>query len=452
MMLRSLRSRIIAGFLVVMVITIALLSVTSSRVTTAQFDTYMQEGRQAARDDIVRTLADYYADGRSWSGVQPEVERLAVKYENRIVLWDAGSRIVAQADERAHPGGSGGGGMMRMMGGARGTIEVDGRGVGLVGYSAPMRIPSLAGPESGFIAGVNRYLLLGGILAALLAIVLGAGLAQRLTSPLKDLTAAVRRMAGGQLDQRVEVRATEEVEELADAFNSMAANLAQAQELRRNLMTDVAHELRTPITSMQVHLEGVMDGAVPLSPETIELLHGETLLLAGLVEELRDLSLAEAGQLRLDLEPVDLAEIVRREAKVLAPRFERADVALKLDIPDGLGPVNGDRGRLVQVLRNLLDNALSHTPAEGTVSVSLRPEAGDLTLSVSDTGPGIQPDDLPFVFERFYRAQKATEGGSGIGLTIAKRLVEAHHGTIQVKSEPGAGTQMIAKFPARLPG
>ena len=337
--------------------------------------------------------------------------------------------------------------MMGMMGGTRGTIESGGRAVGLVAFSAPTRIPSLAVPESGFISGVNRYLVLGGILAAILAVGLGAALAQKLTAPLKDLTTAVRRMAAGQWETHVQVKATREVEELADAFNAMAANLSHAEELRRNLMTDTAHELRTPITSMQVHLEGVLDGAVPPTRETIELLHGETLRLAELVDELRDLSLVEAGQLRLDLESVDLADVARREARILAPRFDRRGVSLALDLAGGLPPVRGDRSRLVQVLRNLLENAMAHTPESGTVSIRLGREEGQLTLSVKDTGPGIPPGDLPFVFERFYRGDEGPGAGSGIGLTITRRLVEAQGGTIEAISELGAGTEMVARFP-----
>lgn len=445
-MLRSLRGRLIAGFLTVMVLTIALLLLASSQVTTREFRSYMAEGRRLAGEEIVQTLADHFERRGVWQDVRPVIEKLAIRYRNRIVLWDPAGTLVAAADERSPRDGAGMG-MMGMMGGARASVVVDGNSVGIVAFSAPEAASTSIG-ESGFIAGVNRYLLAGGLLAALVAVLLGAALAQRLTSPLKELTTAARRVAAGELDQRVHVKASQEVEELADAFNTMASNLAQSSELRRNLMTDVAHELRTPITSMQVHLEAVLDGAVAADEQTIAVLHAETVRLADLVEELRDLSLAEAGQLQLNREELDLGEIAYDEARVLRPRFDRARVGLAVETEGTASRVAADRRRMAQVLRNLLENALAHTPEGGTVTARITEEQGLVVMSVADTGPGIAAKDLPFVFERFYRANESAEGGSGIGLTIARRLVQAHGGTLDARSAPGEGTEMIARLPA----
>ncbi|RJQ55817.1 MAG: sensor histidine kinase [Actinobacteria bacterium] len=449
-MLSTLRGRLVAGFLVVMLMTIALLSLAYSQMTSRQFETYMRQGRQMVGEEIVRELAAAHARGEGESAIQVLVEKLATRYGNRIIVWDERGNHVATADQRPQEAS----GMPRMgmgmMAGARRAIVAGGRTVGFVSFSSPTSTPVFSGPAATFIAGLNRYLLLGGLAAALLAVVLGVALADRLTLPLKKLTQAVRSISSGKLDQRVDIRAGQEVEELADAFNAMTENLAKAEELRRNLMTDVAHELRTPITSLQVHLEGVLDGAIPQSRETIRTLHEETRRLAELVEELRELSLAEAGQLRLNVEDVDVYALAEREVRLLAPRFEKKRVKLALD---GKAPVEmrADRNRLVQVLRNLIENALTHTPAGGRVSVSLEAAGDGVGVSVSDTGKGISPEDLPFVFERFYRGDSASGGGSGIGLTIAKRLVQAHGGTIEAAAGEGGGTVMRVRFPAPAP-
>jgi signal transduction histidine kinase len=374
---------------------------------------------------------------------------MALKHENRIVLTDSQGNVVAAADERTSGQGHvpGGMGMMGMMGGTRTPIVVEDKTVGTVAFTAPTRSSSRAVLETGFISGVNQSLLISGLLSVLVAVILGAGMAQHLTRPLKELTVASQRIAAGHLDQRVEVSGSKEVKDLAGAFNSMAANLARAEELRRNLVTDVAHELRTPITSMQVHLEGALDGAVEVNREMIELLHGETLHLGELVNELRDLSAAEAGRLKLNLEAVDLGDVARREAKVLGPRFAQANVTLDVDVAGEVPTVQADIRRLVQVLRNLLENALAHSNAGGVVTLRVSPTDEGVEVSVADTGSGIAAEDLPYVFERFYRGGEAG-GGSGIGLTITKRLVEAHGGSMDVSSVPGEGTTMIARLPS----
>jgi len=448
-MLGSLRSRLIAGFLIVMLVIIALLAAVSSLVTVRQFREFMLEGRKQASDEIVSGLANSYARTGDWRNAQAAVDEMALKHENRIVLTDSQGNVVAAADERTSGQGHvpGGMGMMGMMGGTRTPIVVEDKTVGTVAFTAPTRSSSRAVLETGFISGVNQSLLISGLLSVLVAVILGAGMAQHLTRPLKELTVASQRIAAGHLDQRVEVSGSKEVKDLAGAFNSMAANLARAEELRRNLVTDVAHELRTPITSMQVHLEGALDGAVEVNREMIELLHGETLHLGELVNELRDLSAAEAGRLKLNLEAVDLGDVARREAKVLGPRFAQANVTLDVDVAGEVPTVQADIRRLVQVLRNLLENALAHSNAGGVVTLRVSPTDEGVEVSVADTGSGIAAEDLPYVFERFYRGGEAG-GGSGIGLTITKRLVEAHGGSMDVSSVPGEGTTMIARLPS----
>jgi signal transduction histidine kinase len=220
----------------------------------------------------------------------------------------------------------------------------------------------------------------------------------------------------------------------------------------------VAHELRTPLTVVQGNLQAILDGVYPLEMAQVASLYDETRLLTRLVDDLHDLALADAGQLRLERAPVDLAALARSTVDHFAPAASAAGVVLDLEAEEDVPPVEGDAGRLAQVLRNLLANALRHTPAGGRVTVRLERSGGTVRLQVADTGSGIAPEDLPHVFDRFYRSEKSRgrgTGGAGLGLAIARQLVAAHGGRIEVTSPPGAGTTFTIWLPfqvARLQG
>jgi signal transduction histidine kinase len=270
-------------------------------------------------------------------------------------------------------------------------------------------------------------------------------------------------MERGDLSRRVRVRSGDEIGQLAHAFNAMADGLERQEHLRRNMVTDVAHELRTPLTNIRGYLEALRDGVAQPTPSTIESLHEEALLLNRLVDDLQELSLAEAGQLRLAPRPAALAEIVERVAGALRPTASGKGICIKLDLPPELPLVLADPERVGQIVRNLLANAITHTPPGGSVAVSAAAMSQDketrrqgawndrplqvplspcLLVSVRDTGPGIAPEHLPNIFERFYRADgsraRAT-GGVGLGLAIVRQLVAAHGGRVWAESEPGAG-------------
>ncbi|HYN88555.1 MAG TPA: HAMP domain-containing sensor histidine kinase [Ardenticatenaceae bacterium] len=296
----------------------------------------------------------------------------------------------------------------------------------------------------------------------LLAVGVAARAFRRIALPLADLMAAADAVARGDLSVRVPVHRPGEFGRLAASFNHMTSELERADRQRRNLTADVAHELRTPLHVIQGNLEGILDGVYEPTEEHINATLNETRALARLVEDLRTLSLAEAGQLPLARVRVDVAELLADVGTSFSGQAEAAGVELRLETPgDGLA-VSGDAGRLDQVLGNLVMNALRHTPQGGRVT--LRAETLDgagetgrgVRITVRDTGEGIPADDLPFIFDRFWRGDPARShargGGSGLGLAIARQLVQAHGGRIAVDSRVGEGTTFTIELPDQTSG
>jgi len=305
--------------------------------------------------------------------------------------------------------------------------------------------------ERVFVTGVNRWLLGAVVGSGILAILATALFARRILSPVEALTAAARRMERGDLAARVPEASRDELGALARAFNSMAESLERTEELRRKLVADVAHELRTPLTNIRCELEAIADGLTKPDAPALKSLLEEALLLQRLVDDLQDLALAEAGQLRLHAEAVVLGDEVQRALGLHAARAAATGVTLSTAIPPALPGARADRVRLAQVLRNLLENAVTHTPRGGHVIVSARVEGTDVAVTVRDDGTGIAPEHLPHVFDRFYRADPSrarTTGGAGLGLAIVKQLVEAQGGRVRAESMPGAGSTFTFTLPA----
>lgn len=258
---------------------------------------------------------------------------------------------------------------------------------------------------------------------------------RRLSMPLDEMLAASHQVAEGEYSVRVEEKGPPEMRSLARGFNSMAARLQTSHEQRRNLLADISHELRTPLTVIQGNVEGMLDGLYPVEEGKLRSILEEAQVLSRLVDDLRTLSLAESGALQLRREPVDLAALVHETASVFRPRALAAGIQLQVDAASA-APLEADPARIREVLSNLLTNALHYTPAGGRIR--LHYDGG--TISVEDDGPGIAAADLPHVFERFYKA--GDSGGMGLGLSIAKYLVEAHGGEIRAESTPGRGTKI----------
>jgi signal transduction histidine kinase len=320
-----------------------------------------------------------------------------------------------------------------------GTLVVLSRGVTAAAASSSDR----------FFDRLRLALLVGGVAGLILAVVFATFLVGGITRPLRRLTDAARRVASGDFSQRVAVTSPSETAELAVSFNRMAEALERDQETRRRLLADIVHELRTPLSVIQGTAQGFLDGVIAADAAHAGIIRDEASLLNKLITDLRDIALAESGELRLEKKPADMADLARQAASAVQPRAREKGVELEVITPEGLPPAFVDSDRTLQIVGNLLENALRHTPVGGNITVRLSgPEDGLLALRVADTGEGIPPEHLPHVFERFYRADPARPaGGTGLGLAIVNQLTEAQGGTVSVESEPGRGSVFTVTFP-----
>jgi histidine kinase len=325
-------------------------------------------------------------------------------------------------------------------------MSEDGMGMGMSGHGPGLGL-------SNFRAGM--FLALGyAILAAFLAaIAVSLFFSRRIVAPLQEMTNASQRIAEGRYDERVAISGQDELASLGESFNQMAEKLETTESMRRRLLGDVSHELRTPLTAIKGYMEALMDGVLPASPETFDQVRREADRLSRLVDDLQELSRVEAGAFPLDLHPVSLSMLVQTTAKRLSPAYESKNVHLTLNLPADLPQVLADEDRLIQVLTNLLGNALMYTPSSGEVTVLAERAGNVVQVLVRDTGLGIPAENLPHIFDRFYRVDKSRSrqagGGSGIGLTIARALVEAHGGKLSADSG-GSGLGSTFTFTVKI--
>lgn len=310
-------------------------------------------------------------------------------------------------------------------------------------------------PEWEFLESVHESLKWVGAGIVVVGLAASYALAHSITVPLRKLNSAVQEIARGNYGQRVFIDSGDEVQQLATGFNNMAEALETNNQLRRRLLADIAHELRTPLAVIKGNLEGMLDGVIEADKEQLASLHEETVHLTRLICDLRDLSLAEAGQLTLEKSPTDLRQLVSRSVSMLKPLASEKGIGLESSLAET--PLVGlDASRINQVVYNLLTNAVRYTPAGGRISVATEVIVDDkkdwIRLTVSDTGQGIAAEDLPHIFDHFYRADKSRNrksGGSGIGLSIVKTLVETHGGRVEVASELGRGSSFYVLLPVK---
>ena len=309
-----------------------------------------------------------------------------------------------------------------------------GNGLGRGAANAASRLQFFAD----FRASFNEALMYAIIAAMVVAILLGLFFSRRVVAPVRAMSVATQRIADGQYDERIDVKGKDELAQLAAHFNQMAEKLDQVESMRRRLIGDVSHELRTPLTVIKGSVEGLMDGILPANEETYQQIYKETDRIYHLVDDLQELSRVEARAYQLDIRPLDVSSLIKTVAKRLTPTADAKRISLTFSLPPGLLHVLADEGRTIQILTNLVGNALKYTPEDGTVDVSAKRLNGDVHISVHDTGIGIPPEHLKHIFDRFYRVDKSRSrqsgGGSGIGLTIARFLVEAHGGRIWAES------------------
>ncbi|NKB69651.1 MAG: HAMP domain-containing protein [Candidatus Latescibacteria bacterium] len=471
--MRSLTWKLMLGFLVVCLVEAVLVVIFARRATEREFDQYVRERVQGV---LVVQLENYFAqegswatlEERSWEGLRErswgrgrrsnrgeranrdeganrdewanrgESRGRRSRYEPLFALVNQERQVVLPAGD-LHSGDAVAAELV-----AQGrALEVDGQVVGTI-----VRVES----DRSFSPGEKRYLartyqvLLYALVGSLaIALFLGAVLARTFTRPLQQLKGATDILGQGQLGHQVPVRSKDELGQLTAAFNRMSADLQRLNGLRRQMTADIAHELRTPLTTLSGYLEAMRDGVLEPEPQRLEMMYGEVSQLNHLVDDLRTLALADAGELSLQTQSVEVGQLLNGKIAAFTQRAAAKDVKLAID---GKAEYRclADPVRLEQVLDNLLDNALRHTPAGGSVSLRAGAREEMVEICVADTGPGIPPEDLAHIFERFYQVDKVRaqgEGNSGLGLAIARSLVEAQGGRLEVESRVGGGTVFV---------
>jgi signal transduction histidine kinase len=457
-MIHRLWFRLLAAFVVVVVVSVAVTVLLTRQGAATQFQHFMLAGRMIRPERMQEVLAEHYSHHGGWQRLDVMFPQLAGgasdgpmtgmfgnmmgMHDNRVQVLDAQGVILADTS---------GSEPLTDAPVERWPILVDGAPVGELRVGGTLMGASPT--TDAFVGGVTRAVLVAGAVAGLVALALAALLVRQFTRPLARLTQASHAIARGDLGVRVPVQTRDEFGELAATFNHMADNLETQENTRRQMMADIAHELRTPLAGIQGTVEALQDGIFLPNAENLQAIHQEALILNRLVEDLRTLANAEANQLRLERGPVDVGDLCRRQVNAQRAIAAERDVTLDLDVQDGLPLVVGDAQRLGQVLRNLLDNALRHTPAGGAVCVQAAAAGDALRITVTDTGEGIAPENLPHVFDRFYRSDRSrtrATGGSGLGLAIARQFVAAHGGNIEVASPPpghSSGTQFTVVLP-----
>ena len=435
----GLRGRLALALVTVAVVSVALATVLANGGLHSRLDQYAQDRLHAAADHSALLAAGLYRRNQRWTPADvAELGHLAEMNGYRLSVYDLAGRSVGPRATLPTPR-------------AKAQVVVRGRRVGTVAV-APVNGEVLTGEDRLLHDRLNHLHLLAGGLALALGLLAAAIFAPALTRQLSRLTGAARRMQTGDLSARVPPGGAPELRELGQAFNRLAETLEHEEQIRREAAADVAHELRTPLAGLVSRIEAAQDGVLVDADSNLEAMHTEALRLTRLVEDLGKLAEAQQPGLTLQKEQLDLRELVADRAHVYRDYLTAKDIALE----ERLEPATayGDRGRIIQIVDNLLSNALRYTDPGGTVTVEAGQRDGNAVFEISDTGIGISGEDLPYVFERFWRGEPSRArrtGGAGIGLAIVRELVRAHDGRIDVESKPGRGSRFSVVLPAAAP-
>jgi signal transduction histidine kinase len=443
------------SFAGVVLLCVALIYFLTAHAITARFAEFRNQSKEQVARQVCGLLAEYHLRTDSWLGIERLLcSQYAVFLNGRWIVrrtsvigdfciaGEDGEIVVTTQEGRLGtfltPKEAAEGIPIQQGDERVGTLFLCGQG------------PVLDPAEAEFLGSAKRSALIGGGIASGAALVLAALLISQVLSPLRLLSRATERIARGDLTHRVRLKAEDEFGQLGESFDRMVDNLSRSEQIRQTMTADIAHELRTPVTIIQGNLEAVLDGVYQPTAEALAPIYEETLHLGRLIDDLRDLALAEAGELRLEKEPTDLGalanqvmETVRLSQQEKGPRIE---VTVACDLPK----VSLDPKRIRQVLANFLSNALRYTPDEGEIRLDLARQGEEVEVRVTDSGPGISPEDLPHLFQRFYRGDEARSravGGSGLGLAIAKQWVGAHGGRIWAENKKEGGASFVFRLP-----
>jgi signal transduction histidine kinase len=475
----SLRSRLTLTHTLVALLTVVLVVLLASGLIVRAYREFSRQQAIAFSQRLGVALGQFYITNRGWDNIEQSLaQRLDAQSPlagRRVIVVDRRERVVYDSAEIVQAGEMLPPTLLRQ---PSAPIQIAPRFAGrsrepVVGQViVPITGPnSQSDPERAFLRSIMWIVVAGSGLAGGVALVVALIMSGQLTRPLRLLTQAAQRLAAGERQQPLPINDQGELGDLARAFNTMTAELTRQEDIRRQLVADIAHELRTPLSVLRLQVESLADGVEQPTPQVLASLGHEVGLLSHLVDDLRLLSLADAGRLSLAIEALDVQAALERAAAIAAPRARQAGVDLRVESNGALPPVRADAQRLDQVLSNLIENALRYTAQSGAVTLSARaaindglpsapqqsaasdsllPSSSVIIFEVSDTGVGIAPADLPHIFDRFYRADRTRAretGGSGLGLAIVQRLVEAQGGQVSVESTPGQGTTFRIMLP-----
>jgi len=441
----KLTQKLTFAFLLVSLIAIGLAALFVWATTSTEFARYLADQRQTA---FVAIVTDYYQTHGNWREVDAALRAQGLlppfaqpgdppPAPQPFVLVDYDDRAVIVPGGEYQPGQK----IQQNVLDQGIDLKINGRIVGTVLTTG--QTPTRSAIEDKYLSSVNQSLLVAALGGAAIALVLGLFSARTLTRPTRELTAATRALARGNLTQRVPVRSRDELGELAAAFNQMSADLARATQLRQQMTADIAHDLRTPLTVIGGYIESLRDQVLTPTPERFDVIYSEVQHLQQLVEDLRTLSLADAGELRLNRQAIAPRALLAQVAALFQHRADQQRITLRVAADATLPDLHIDEGRLLQVLSNLVSNALRYTPEDGHITLEAINRSGAVALIVRDDGAGIPAEALSHIFERFYRADQARHqetGESGLGLAIARSIIEAHGGTLTAESIVGTGT------------
>jgi signal transduction histidine kinase len=424
----------------------------------------MFRGGMTGTEGLVTALEGYYAQNNSWAGAETFFTRQAGgamgggmgagggrgqgmgMAAQRLRLAELSGKILADSAGTSV-------GVVVPRPELSSAIALHDSGGKVTGYLlVEGGIPVRQGDELPLISRLNDAALRSGLISLLIAVLVGLVLSAGLLRPIRQLTQAARRLASGDLGQKVPVKGRDELAILADSFNVMSASLQQSEDRRKAMTADIAHELRTPLSVQRAQLEALQDGIYPLQIENLQPILDQNALLNRLVDDLRTLALADAGELKLEKAEVEICELLEGLASQLQPAAAARGIHLEIEKgSDGKCPsLQVDPDRLAQIITNLVGNAIRHTQSQGTITLSLAWDRKRVNIMVRDTGPGIPPESLPFIFERFYRAEPSRSrevGGSGLGLAIARQLAQAHRGQLTAANHPSGGALFILSLP-----
>ena len=450
----SLRWQLIVAFGLIVLVALAAVAIIARSTAEREVESFLRHGGQVGLETLSESLEDYYAENQSWDGVEDlltagsgrgrgprsgqnpiNADHLLANAQG-IVVFSTGSERIGEPLSDAEVAASI-------------DLRVSGE---VVGYLLPeVTLPQYPQNfESLLLERINRATLISALLSGVVAVILAVVFASIIQKPVKDLTAAVKNMSDGDLSQRVDVRGKSEIALLGESFNHMAQSLQDAEGRRKAMTADIAHELRNPLAVQRAQLEALQDGVYPLNQQQMDRLYAQNQSLSRLVEDLRLLALADAGELALNRANLPLSPLCQAILTDIKPQASAKNILLQTKLPEEEVIVYADKERLKQIINNLLQNALRYAQENGQIILDLRQENRDARIEVFNSGPQMSEETLKHLFERFYRGDRARDragGGTGLGLSIAKKLAEAHQGTLKGENGPEGGVLFTLTLP-----